>query len=245
MAQEPTAQSPTPQYPDACIIVFAKAPIAGQVKTRMAPALNEQESVQLHSQLVRHCLREAVMADVAHVQLWCGSDINHSFFEELSAEHSVPRFLQQGHSLGGRMHHAFASVLQQYKYAIIIGTDCPAVNHSDYQSALDALRSGSGAVISAAEDGGYVLLGLKKAEMSLFQDIHWGSEHVFSETIQCLQDIGYQWAEIRNHYDIDRYEDLTRLLGDAGEQNLNNEFIEELAKIVGRGESRVFDSGQQ
>lgn len=195
-------------FPDARIMVFAKAPIAGAVKTRLIPALGADGTAALHAMLTRHCIATAVAAQLCPIELWCSPDTNHPFFTQCSKDYGVTLWEQQGNDLGARMAHAFDTVLQQNPYAVIIGTDCPALTSQDLRTALDTLRDGFDAVIGPAEDGGYVLLGLRKAVPLLFEDIAWGSGAVLALTRERLKRLQWRWHELAPRRDVDRPEDL-------------------------------------
>ena len=77
------------QFPDAVIMVFAKAPIAGEVKTRLIPALGEEAATKLHAQLVRHTLITAAAAKLCPVQLWCAPAAEHPFFKQCGQDFGV------------------------------------------------------------------------------------------------------------------------------------------------------------
>jgi rSAM/selenodomain-associated transferase 1 len=202
-------------FPDARIMVFAKAPVAGAVKTRLIPVLGAQGAAALHAMLAHYCIATAVEAQLCPVELWCSPDTNHPFFTQCSKDYGVILREQQGNDLGKRMAHAFDTVLQQSPYAVIIGTDCPALTAQDLRTALHTLVApgilpldGFDAVIGPAEDGGYVLLGLRKAAPLLFEDITWGSCRVLALTRERLKRLQWRWRELAPRRDVDRPEDL-------------------------------------
>lgn len=196
------------QFPDAVILVFAKAPIAGEVKTRLIPALGTAVATNLHTQLVRHSLTTVVHANICPVQLWCAPGTTHAFFAECQREFGVTLHAQQGHDLGARMAHAFDAALQEYRQAVIIGSDCPLLTAQDITTTLSALRTNCNAVLGPAQDGGYVLLGLKQAPSALFDDIPWGTANVLALTRERLQQLQWRVTELAAHWDVDRPEDL-------------------------------------
>ena len=92
--------------------------------------------------------------------------------------------------------------------ALLIGSDTPSLSHQDLHDALVALKNGCECVLNPAEDGGYVLIGLRRADAALFHNITWGSDTVLKTTRLRLQQQGVQWCELKTHRDIDRPEDL-------------------------------------
>ncbi len=196
------------QFPDAVILVFAKAPIVGDVKTRLIPTLGAAAATDLHTQLVRHTLTTVVHADICPVQLWCAPNTRHVFFAECQRGFGVTLHEQQGSNLGARMAHAFDAALQEYPQAVIIGSDCPLLTAQDITTTLSVLRTNCNAVLGPAQDGGYVLLGLKQAPSALFDHIPWGTANVLALTHERLQQLQWRVTELAPHWDVDRPEDL-------------------------------------
>jgi uncharacterized protein len=177
------------------IIVFAKAPVPGEAKTRLIPRLGPWGAARLHLRLTLHALRTARAANCGPVEL------------HLSRTHSLFRRarLQRGRDLGERMQHAFCKA----RKAILIGTDCPMLTPRDLRRAARWLSGGYDAVLAPAEDGGYALIGLRKPIPRLFLGIDWGSERVYAETVKKLA--GYRWRALPPVWDLDRPQDLDRL----------------------------------
>lgn len=195
-------------FPDGVILIFAKAPVAGEVKTRLIPVLGAPGAARLHERLVRHCIAEASAAGLCPVQLWCAPDTEHPFFTQCRKEFGVTLHIQQGTDLGARMAHALRAALETASSAVIIGTDCPALTAHDLRAALDALQQGYDAVLGPAEDGGYVLLGLRRAALELFENIPWGTAQVLDLTRARLKRLQWRWHELPARRDIDRPQDL-------------------------------------
>src|SRR5947207_424647 len=105
------------------IAVFARAPVAGAVKTRLAATLGADGAAALHARLVRHALATAVAADAGPVELWCAPDATHPFFAACAAEHGVTLHAQSGGDLGQRMHEAFEHAAESGDALVIIGAD--------------------------------------------------------------------------------------------------------------------------
>jgi rSAM/selenodomain-associated transferase 1 len=192
------------------IAVFAKAPVPGAVKTRLAALLGPEGAAGLQSGLVRHALSAATHSRVGPVELWCSPDETHPFFERCAREFGVTLERQRGEDLGQRMRHAFASSHARDYALILIGADCPALDAAALQSAAAALR-GHDAVIAPAEDGGYVLVGLSRPVPELFETIAWGESAVMAQTRLRLSQSGASWMELPTLWDIDRPEDYARL----------------------------------
>ncbi len=191
------------------IAVFAKAPVAGHVKTRLAPLLGEEGAARLHTQLVDKAISTALLSAVGDVELWCAPDETHPFFEGCAARFGVRLRRQSGSDLGARMHHAFTASHSEGQSLVIIGCDCPALEAATLRAAADTLASND-AVFVPAEDGGYVLVGLAKPMPEIFSDIGWGSPAVMMQTRARLAVSGKKWEELATHWDVDRPEDYAR-----------------------------------
>ena len=193
------------------IAVFAKAPIAGTVKTRLAPLLGREGAARLHARLVQHAVATACAVGASEVQLWCAPDTNDAFFAECARSHGVVLERQQGQDLGARMAHAFEALLADGRPAVLIGSDAPALTPSAIIAAVRALATHD-AVFTPAEDGGYALVGLSRPAPSLFAGVAWGSATVMAETRARLAASGLRWHEAPRTWDVDRPEDYERLV---------------------------------
>jgi uncharacterized protein len=203
-----TSSAPRPEA--VRIAVFAKAPIAGEVKTRLAALLGADGAAGLQAGLVRHALSTAMQARVGALELWCAPDASHPFFERCAREFGASLKRQEGADLGERMRRAFDASFAAGAALIIIGADCPALRSTDLEEAAAQLRAHD-AVIAPAEDGGYVLVGLARAAPMLFDGIAWGTSAVMGETRSKLAQAGVRWKELATFWDVDRPEDYARL----------------------------------
>ena len=190
------------------IAVFAKAPQAGAVKTRLIPALGAAGAARLARGLALNAVRLGAHFAPQDVTLWCAPDAQHRFFRALHARSTVAVRNQIGADLGARMAHAFAD---RPGPLLLIGTDCPALCMEHLIAAKVALRNGNDAVFIPADDGGYVLVGLHRAQPRLFEDIAWGSRHVMAQTRERLRETGLRWSEPLTLWDVDEPADLQRL----------------------------------
>jgi rSAM/selenodomain-associated transferase 1 len=192
------------------LAVFAKAPVAGAVKTRLAASLGAEAAAALHARLVRHALGTALAAGIGRVELWCAPDANHPFFATCAAELGIALHAQRGADLGARMHHAFEHAAAHGDALVVIGSDCPVLPAEMLREAARRVRGGE-AVFAPAEDGGYVLVGLAHPEPRLFDDIAWGTASVMEATRARLAETGLAWKELATLWDVDRPEDVARL----------------------------------
>jgi uncharacterized protein len=179
---------------DAAVLVFARAPVPGRVKTRLVPRLGEWRAARLHARLTAQALRTARSATCGPVELFDTAK-------------------QRGADLGERMYRALSRALRRHRAAIVIGADCPALRASDLRHAARLLAGGYDVVLAPAEDGGYALIGAKRISPRLFAGIEWGSSTVYDSTVKRLASLGYRWRALRLMWDVDRPEDLERLRG--------------------------------
>lgn len=192
------------------VAVFAKAPVPGEVKTRLAPLLGEEAAADLHAILVRRALSTACSSGLGPVSLWCAPDPGHPFFMACADDFGVTLHGQRGSDLGERMARAFESLLARSP-ALLIGTDCPALSVDDLRTAAASLSTHD-AVLQPAEDGGYVLVGLARPVAALFEGVAWGGRRVMRETRSRLRTAGATWRELPTRWDVDRPEDYRRLV---------------------------------
>ena len=198
------------------LIVFAKAPEPGKVKTRLIPALSAAGAAELHRRLVRHSLGAAKAARLGPVELWCAPDTSGPFFRECERRFGASLHAQGEGDLGARMLRAFESALAHAPRAILVGSDIPALSARYLRDADQALVRGDDAVIGPAEDGGYVLMGLSRSDPELFRDIPWGGPEVMAETRRRIAALAWRSRELPVLWDVDRPEDLGRLPRETG-----------------------------
>ena len=200
----------SPTSCDALTIVFAKAPSAGEVKTRLIPLLGAQGAAALHRQLVHRTLATATEADLGPVELHAAPDINDAFLQDCARRIGVALAPQHGYDLGARMSNALEDGLARHSHVIIIGTDCPVLTTQHLRDANTALAEGNDAVLIPAEDGGYALMGLTRCDDTLFENIAWGGDCVLAVTRDRLKALKWDWRELETLWDIDRPDDYRR-----------------------------------
>ena len=196
--------------PETRVAVFAKAPVAGEVKTRLAPLLGATGAAQLHEELVARALATAIESRLGPVDLWCAPDASHPFFAHCARRFGARLRSQEGADLGARMRHAFEHGLAESRAMLLIGSDCPALTAADLGVAARALESHE-VVLVPAEDGGYVLVGLTRPRSDIFEAMPWGGPSVMQETRARLQASGARWTALPALWDVDRPEDYARL----------------------------------
>jgi len=109
------------------------------------------------------------------------------------------------------MAQALSKTLKITSKVLLVGTDCPSLTADDLREAADVLQRGIDAVIGPAEDGGYVLIGLRQYNPDLFTCISWGTGFVLDQTRDRLRRLGWKWHELSKHWDVDRPQDVERM----------------------------------
>jgi len=197
--------------PDTHVIVFARAPVPGQVKTRLVPAIGAHAAARLAERLLNDTLDRVVRAGAANIELCCAPDADHPALRATALRTGARLSVQRGADLGARMSEALQRTLVGGRRVILVGTDCPALDWAGLTAADNVLESGHDAVFIPACDGGYVLIGMNRFDAALFTDITWGSNLVMAETETRLTKIGWRWAKLAALPDIDRPEDLMKI----------------------------------
>lgn len=197
-------------FADSVLLIFCKAPIPGQVKTRLQPALTAEQAAQAHRQLTTMTLDRAFRQPLCPVELHCAPDTSHDFFQDCAHRYPLTLKSQQGDDLGERMQHAFDDALGRYQHAVLMGCDCPSLSVDDLHQALVKLHAEHDAVIAPADDGGYVMIGLNQVQPRLFSDMNWGHDQVMTVTRRRAKDLGLKVYELDSQWDVDTYQDWQR-----------------------------------
>ena len=191
---------------NAVLLVFARAPRPGQVKTRLIPHVGAERAAAIYRELLARTLQTALHAGFAAIQLWLAGD-RHPYFDNIANGAALEIYQQQGADLGDRMQHAFARALKRYRAAILIGSDCPVLTAGDLKQARHALRKND-IVLGPARDGGYYLIGLCKNSSTLFKGINWGRASVLSETRARIKALDWQLSLLTERWDVDDLQSL-------------------------------------
>lgn len=215
----PSHSNPSVAEESTQLVMFAKAPVLGQVKTRMSPALSSTQCLDLHRDLMRHTwgqLEQSAQGLKLDVSLWASAADPE--FEALQSDYC----LQQGRGLGERMAHCARHYLidqpegeSRAEKLILVGADCPFVDAALVIEVLAALDEAP-VVFVPALDGGYVLLSMREYRPELFSDISWGSANVLAESCEALESKACDYRLLTAQTDIDEPVDLAALDGVCG-----------------------------
>jgi rSAM/selenodomain-associated transferase 1 len=193
------------------LVVMAKAPLAGEVKTRLCPPLTPAEAAELYRCFVLDTVeRVRKLATVQPVMAYT-PPAGRAWFEEL-----VPDFIlmpQQGADLGVRMATCFERLFTQgYTGVLLTGSDLPTLPLAHLQRAAACLTvPGIDVVLGPSEDGGYYLIGLRHLYPELFEDMVWSTAQVYAETVRRAEACGLTVASLPPWFDVDTPAELERL----------------------------------
>jgi uncharacterized protein len=205
------------QQQSAALVVFAKAPVPGQVKTRLCPPLTPDEAATIHGSFVIDTLertRTAVSRFRLAVDryLACAPSSALAFFKIMEERHAVRLLDQEGNDLGARMHGVCETLFARgYGQVVIVGTDVPSLPIDYYRQALELLTRHD-VVFGPALDGGYYLIGLKQAARELFHEIPWSTGRVLALTKEKAARLGLSIGDLPGWRDVDTIEDLNALI---------------------------------
>lgn len=212
-----SARQVTTSSRTAALVVFAKAPIPGQVKTRLCPPLTPDEAATIHGSFVLDTVERAKAAIDRFTLpvdrfLACAPSSAHPFFKVLEARHGMRLIDQTGDDLGERMAEVFDRLFaRNYRSVFLVGTDVPSLPLEEYRRAFDLLESHD-LVLGPALDGGYYLLGLKHPVPELFVGIPWSTSLVLQTTEDRARSLGLTVARTASWRDVDTIDDLTALI---------------------------------
>ena len=207
----------TNSAPSTALVIFAKAPIPGQVKTRLCPPLTPDEAATLHGSFVLDTLERTQVAVTKFKlpfdrYLACAPSATHVFFKIMEERQRVRVMDQIGDDLGARMNHAFEILFARgYHRVLIVGTDVPTLPLDYFKQALSLLDHHD-LVLGPAIDGGYYLIALTRVVPELFSGIPWSTDQVLTLTREKAATLGLQTALLEPWRDVDTLTDLQTLI---------------------------------
>jgi rSAM/selenodomain-associated transferase 1 len=196
------------------VIVFCKPPAAGRVKTRLIGTLSARQAAEVHTA----CLRDtvAMVRAVPRAQKWLYVAANRATARRLTKRLRLDRHwkvvTQHGDDLGERMRNAIDEQLRAgAEKVVIVGTDSPWMGRERIQRALRLLDK-TEIVLGPSIDGGYYLLATQRMVSKLFSEIHWGTADVLPQTLRALRATRTPFRLLKRDFDLDRPEDLRRVM---------------------------------
>jgi rSAM/selenodomain-associated transferase 1 len=219
--------------PGVTLQLFAKAPVAGTVKTRLLPVLSAQDAATLHARMVEHAAGVIAAAGAAipqsRAELWCSPDMTDATLRAIALRHGLALRQQPEGDVGMRMEFALQSAMPGR--TLLLGSDCPLLDAPLLIGAYGALDAHD-AVFVPVEDGGYALVGCRDRTPDCFAGIAWSTGQVMAQTRARLHAAGNRWLELPLAWDVDRAADLARLGADVRFSHL-------VAGLMPRGATEV------
>lgn len=208
------------KFERARVLLFAKEPQLGQVKTRMQPALTVEESMQLHSALTAYVAQQLNDWQLCPVQLQYKklSDGEPKFLSDLCTRFNFELHAQVVGDLGQKMAAAAKKNIEQGFAVILLGADCPFFEVELLVSLIECLQDDCDAALIPAHDGGYVAMALRSFNQEIFVGVDWGSEKVLAQTLAKMDRLQWRYQCLPALADIDRPEDLGLLASHANPQ---------------------------
>ena len=188
---------------DVVVAVFARAPVLGRVKTRLAKDVGDVVALQAHRDLLERTL---AAVESWPTELWLAGDA--AALTSLPAELVVRQ--QPAGDLGDRMLAAVASIVGRGVWAIVIGSDCPVMSAVYIASAVDALADENDVVFGPAEDGGYALVAMRNVHPQLFEGINWSTPQVLDQSLARAAALDLRVAILDTVWDVDSVADWRR-----------------------------------
>jgi len=198
---------PRTRRPRAAIVVLAKHPIVGRVKTRLAAAVGDTAACALYRAFVRDLA--ARLADVGAPVWWAFTPASAPFPRLVGSRRC---FAQRGADLGSRIDHALRTVYRATGGPVIaLGADMPHVGARELRRAIRALALGADVVLGPAADGGYYLIGVQGPRRALFRGVAWGTATVAATTRRRCRALGLSLVEVSRGFDVDGPRELAAL----------------------------------
>lgn len=200
------------------LIIIARFPRFGKVKSRLTPHLAHDGCLELHLAFLLDTIDRTRRLEVERYLYFAGCSCEEA--REFAEYHSLGQIhlgIQEGSDLGEKMWRAYLSVCGQEadKRIVFLGTDTPSLPLCYLRSAFSTLGRVP-VVIGPVVDGGYFLIGISAPYPDLFCDIPWGSSQVYRATVTKLE--GREYEPLPLWYDVDRWEDLLKLAADLKQQ---------------------------
>lgn len=188
---------------------FARLPILGAVKTRLARSIGAERALEVHRALVTQTAGALIDAGLGPVELWLDQAGYDPLIDQLKQRGLEGPRIQQGADLGERMFFALRHGLGTADAVVLVGSDCPDLDRAYLYGAFEALESKE-VVLGPADDGGYVLIGVRRLELALFSGVAWGGDKVLDRTLANAQGLGLTAELLAPRYDVDKLVDLQR-----------------------------------
>ncbi|UCH89291.1 MAG: TIGR04282 family arsenosugar biosynthesis glycosyltransferase [Thermoplasmata archaeon] len=203
------------------VVIMAKEPKVGEVKTRLIPPLSPKTASELYFNFLLDKIHAVQSIKGIHPYLAYYPESGSKFFTGIVPT-DFKLIKQEGKNLGERLANTSSVLIDSdFVKVLMIDSDTPNLPVSYIEHGLEVLNEND-AVLGPCEDGGYYLIGIKSKSPGLFRDIPWSTPHVTKETLERADKLGLKITMLEKWYDVDTIEDLERLKRDL-EDIKNNE----------------------
>ena len=190
------------------LVLFAKKPIEGEVKTRLCPPLSPIQAKQVAILLIEQSVKNACEHWPGPVELCLWPDTDDDFMRKLSKQYMFDLTTQSHGDLGDKMAATMSVKMAVNQVALIMGCDVLNCSRDILLEAFNALKTGKN-VIGPTIDGGYYCVGVNRPEDKMFNDVNWGSDRAFKQTVDSCSSCGIEFDSILPQLrDLDTYDDL-------------------------------------
>ncbi len=193
------------------LVLFAKKPVKGRVKTRLSPPLNTSQATQVAMMLIEQSVKRAYEYWPGKIELCLWPDLEDEFIQDLEGRYKINLAVQCEGDLGEKMYAAMNNKKVVNQVALIMGCDVPHCSKEIFLKAFIALETNKN-VIGPTSDGGYYCIGVNHPQSLMFENVDWGSRLAFKQTLQSCKSGGIEFElslpELR---DLDTYDDLVVL----------------------------------
>lgn len=215
------------------LIIFAKAPIPGEVKTRLCPPLDHEEAASLHGSLVLDAIERTKGLQGITLYVAGSPDISHPFFKVMEGRYGARLLEQQGPDLGTRMQRAMQDASDDGCSPVLLtGTDLPTLPRANLVEGLK-LAKVHDVVLGPTADGGYYLIALRKMVPDLFQGPAWSTPSVFADTRKKVEAAGLTLGLLPECRDLDQPDDLHAFIALCGKDRNMTKRTEGALRLIG------------
>jgi uncharacterized protein len=196
---------------DNALVVMAKAPIPGAVKTRLAPPLTQEQATEFYRALLLDQLDHLAALDSADLYVAFSPSNAGPLIESLLPA-GYGCFPQRDGDLGARMAGVFGELWRRgHGNVMVIGSDLPPVPLGTLREGFQQLSTGRQVVLGPSRDGGYYLIGMNHPSPEIFSHMTWSHERVLTETTAKLARLGIDFRLLADWFDIDTSADMEHL----------------------------------
>ncbi|HEX9757826.1 MAG TPA: TIGR04282 family arsenosugar biosynthesis glycosyltransferase [Nitrospiria bacterium] len=190
------------------LVLFAKAPIPGKVKTRLLSHFSSEQASGLYQAFVEDLVESLCSLPYITLFLSCPPPMDHPFFSNLAKKYPLTQIEQKGEDLGKRMEKTFIDLGKMgIKKRVIIGADSPTLSPLQIQEAFEKLNDYP-LTLGPSHDGGYYLIGISRETPPIFSEITWGTNQVMTQTLKKLGHTTFKPHLLPFWYDVDTPEDV-------------------------------------